>query len=293
MDELFEFDIAGLAEADEEDDDDSKVSICWQESELLACVEAERPAVLRQCARFDWWPGFINIEYLRRHCGERKVKIVGQYRLLSEYFDSVEIGNEKAYLRNQQLRDLLPPDEFVRLRFPLSALGQNALSQAVETLPEAWRQWFELFLLPAHSQGYPFLHKDVCETHAFSMQLFGAKRFTLYPPNNSTFLYPQPPTYCRSALPQAGRNINLEMFPMFASARPFSFVLEPGDLFFLPRNFWHSTRPEPTQLTKYGITIGGNFVSPSTYPTFQDEFADYAAMRDLARDYPAAAAILS
>jgi hypothetical protein len=38
---------------------------------------------------------------------------------------------------------------------------------------QGWRSWFELFLSSRECAGFPFLHRDMCSTHAFSMQIEG------------------------------------------------------------------------------------------------------------------------
>ena len=60
--------------------------------------------------------------------------------------------------------------------------------------PQGWSSWFELFLSSRECAGFPFLHRDMCSTHAFSMQIEGASAPALPAPARrpSAMCYPPP-----------------------------------------------------------------------------------------------------
>jgi hypothetical protein len=81
------------------------------------------------------------------------------------------------------------------------------------------------------------LHVD--GSHNFLLQVLGAKRITLFSPDQARFLYPavdsQRPHLSRIDL----RNPDKNEFPLFEQARAEQFTLEPGDVLYLPPGWWH------------------------------------------------------
>jgi hypothetical protein len=74
-------------------------------------------------------------------------------------------------------------------------------------------------------------------------QIFGRKRWLLFPPGDWRKLYPCPPW---SRMPNFARvdveRPDLSRYPRFAAARPLGAVLEPGDVLHVPPFWWHSVR---------------------------------------------------
>ena len=81
--------------------------------------------------------------------------------------------------------------------------------------PPAWRNWCELFVCTKECTGFPVLHIDVCHIHAFSMQIQGTKRFTIFPPEQGKYLYTQPPAHYTSELPTDLGAVCTKEFPLF------------------------------------------------------------------------------
>ncbi len=83
------------------------------------------------------------------------------------------------------------------------------------------------------------LHQDL--PHNFSAQLFGRKRWLLYPPAS--------PVYRNAPWSRAPNfsgvdpeRPDLARFPRFSSAKPLGCVLMPGEVLFIPRFTWHHVR---------------------------------------------------
>jgi hypothetical protein len=142
-----------------------------------------------------------------------------------EYIDRLERGDHpEAYLITPgdtwlpELNEDLPPPEYCR--------------QA------AWR--ISRFWLSAPQTSSP-LHHDVAENIFF--QLAGRKRFYLYSPSASPWLYSNP---FRSALPNYSRfdpeQPDYEHFPLSRDVRPLELILEPGTALYLPSRWWHQVR---------------------------------------------------
>jgi hypothetical protein len=74
------------------------------------------------------------------------------------------------------------------------------------------------------------LHQDFLHTHGTFTQIVGRKRFVLFSPEDSAFLY--------------GGEFDLdapdfEQRPLLGRATAFECVLEPGEMLFLPGQWWH------------------------------------------------------
>jgi hypothetical protein len=85
------------------------------------------------------------------------------------------------------------------------------------------------------------LHRDVAEN--IFLQIAGRKRFRLYPPAASPWLYSNG---FRSALPNFSRFDpelpDYERLPLSREVAPLELILEPGDALYLPSRWWHHVR---------------------------------------------------
>jgi histone arginine demethylase JMJD6 len=116
--------------------------------------------------------------------------------------------------------------------------------------------------------AFPVLHYDGAATHAFLMQVYGRKKFIVYEPEQERYLYPSPE---KPNLSQVNVDApDLEKFPLFAKAKATTFVLEPGEMLFVPSRWWHTTK----MLTP-SITLSINTVNQSNWRAL----VDYVALR--------------
>ena len=117
--------------------------------------------------------------------------------------------------------------------------------------------------------AFPVLHYDGAGTHAFLMQIYGRKQFIIYPPDQEPFLYPSPEKENFSMINSIDKP-DLERFPLFAKADPTTFVLEPGELLFVPSHWWHTTK-----MLTASISISINTVNQSNW----HELVDFVSKR--------------
>ena len=160
-------------------------------------------------------------------------------------------------------------------------LGTNHLLEKGKSYPEAWSRWFELFISNRDSPGFPFLHKDMCATHALSMQIQGIKRFILFPPSDTCFLYAYGNTQTRSAVPHGdivNFQVDLKKFPLYANANIHIADLRAGDVFFCPSNWWHTTTVVSAEPS---ITLGGNYVDDANKEEFESCWKEYCDAQKL------------
>ena len=83
-------------------------------------------------------------------------------------------------------------------------------------------------------------HDPLIQIDNIFVQIFGRKRVLLASPDNDTFMYPRSPdsgAYWHSQVdPDAP---DLERFPLFSRAHLQEAIVGPGDILYIPRNYWH------------------------------------------------------
>jgi hypothetical protein len=161
---------------------------------------------------------------------------------IERVLDSSE-ANPAPYFRNQVLGEIFP-----------------ALTADIEPLPEyVHPNWLsDRYLVPTVRKAlnraatmevyiggkggsFPLLHYDGSGTHAFLMQIYGQKQFTIYPPEQERFLYPSPNKPNVSLINNVDQP-DVARFPLFARAIPTIVTLQPGELLFVPSRWWHITK---------------------------------------------------
>ena len=185
----------------------------------------------------------------------------GQMFKLSDYIDRVVSSTEERpvpYLRNKILAQVFPAlikdvEPLPEYLFP-NWLGEAFIVKHVEKVLKRGGA-LELFIGGAGS-AFPVLHYDSAGTHAFLMQIYGRKEFVLYPPDQEMFMYPVPGTENHSLVNVA--HPDLTQYPLFAKAIPARFVLEPGEMLFIPSHWWHTTRMLTTSITVAANVLNGS-----------------------------------
>jgi len=117
--------------------------------------------------------------------------------------------------------------------------------------------------------AFPVLHYDGAGTHAFLMQIYGRKQYIVFSPDQEAFLYPSLEKGNVSLI-NSVETPDLQRFPLFAKAEPTRFVLEPGELLFVPSHWWHTAK----MLTP-SITISANVLNQSNW----HELIKFVSMR--------------
>jgi Uncharacterized conserved protein len=210
-------------------------------SSFTALRKERRPVLLEGLA--DDWPAHTNwtLPSLKERFGNRDVAVIptDDGRVCSN--DRVGIPFET--IRFGDYIDDLARD--VRPHYYLVASPDVWLPELRDdvVVPEycrsaPWRH--SRFWLSAAHTSAP-LHRDVAENILF--QIVGRKRFYLYPPSASPWLYSNP---LRSALPNYSRfdpeRPDYDRFPLSREVRPLEIVLGPGDALYLPSRWWHQVR---------------------------------------------------
>ena len=180
-------------------------------------------------------------EFFRENYGHRDVKVQGKWYKLSEYIDLMLTGTEEnptPYPCKLQIdRDYpeLVKDVSPRLKY---ATPDRAYSKLLPSQFLGGADMLEIFFGSPGGQ-FPYLHYDYMCLHAYITQVYGQKEFTVIPPNQTEFVYPNPENPWVSMIDDQ-INPDLKKFPLWAKATPLKFVVGPGETLFIPCGWWHT-----------------------------------------------------
>lgn len=224
-----------------------------------AYVVKRRPVVLRGGARH--WPavGKWTPAYLREVAGPRSVTISGpdgKIRVaLADYLDRVQAGISDLYLSNVFVHTDLPElsADVGRLAWAQpNWMDKEPFASMVRAGCPQWLDWCELFVSQPNTR-YPIVHVDRYMTHAWAVQIYGSKRYWMWPPR---------PGFVSE--PCLGRDLET-----FFDGPVFSTVVEAGDAIFLPAGWPHTAESVTTS-----ITTSGNFVNDTNWVEFSRELCE-------------------
>ncbi|XP_022084577.1 HSPB1-associated protein 1-like [Acanthaster planci] len=81
------------------------------------------------------------------------------------------------------------------------------------------------------------------DTYGFNLvaQIYGRKRWHLFPPSQTSLLYPTRIPYEESSIfsPINIANPAVDRYPKFVESTPYVLTLEPGEVLFVPKHWWH------------------------------------------------------
>ncbi len=200
-------------------------------------------------------------------------------RFLKEHYGSLQITVDKAKVRLGDFMDEVNasnPDKPGRYAYSLSIEDLPGLAEDIVPHPKYWSpNWLDSpYLLPFlknhHLKGvsgieiniggagsaFPQIHYDELDTETFIVQVYGRKEWVLYPPEDTPYMYKKGPASTFSLVPFMN-GVDLEKYPLFRSAKPVRFIIEPGEMFYNPPKWWHTTRAlTPSIAVVYTIARG-------------------------------------
>jgi histone arginine demethylase JMJD6 len=234
------------------------------------------PVIITDATR--QWPavGKWSTAWLKESFGDRMVRIDGKDYRMDGFIEWVERSTSEdpaPYLRNYVIREHFP-ELMDDIQPPLPYFASNWLARKY-LLPNVHRHLnraaeLELYV-GGTGQSFPVLHYDGLGSHAFLMQLHGVKRYIVYPPEQTRFLYPTPGRRNISQVRDL-HHPDLETFPLFAQAEPTIFELHPGETLFVPSGWWHTA-----EILTPSITVSINTVNQWNWS---------ALVRDLTYNHP-------
>jgi histone arginine demethylase JMJD6 len=221
-------------------------------------------AITRWPALRRWTP-----EFFRERYGSVPVDIDGKTWKLGEYIDALLISSPEQiapYLRNQLIEPWIP--ELMADITPLPrCVDPNWLDSRLLPTRERLR-YLEIFIGGAGAR-FPILHYDGLHTHAWLMQVYGTKRYVVYSPDQTEFVYPFTGNESNRSSIRDIEHPNLKRFPLFAKATPTVFDLHPGETLFVPSGWWHTVK-----LLSPSITISVNAANRPNWGMFVHDFVE-------------------
>ncbi|MEP7169038.1 MAG: cupin-like domain-containing protein [Bacteroidota bacterium] len=210
----------------------------------------------------SWTP-----EWFRNRYPGMKVQTDQGEMVMEEFIDAITAQSDEPgpFLREQLLKDVFP--DIIDHVLPASMymlpnwLGGNYILDRVN------KRLHRESTIEVNFCGrriFPYLHFDDLHVHAFISQLYGEKAVVLFPPDQEQFIY-RKGEHRVSEIPDVD-NVDLNQFPLFAKATPIRVVLKPGESFFMPCGWWHTTRVPGASLS----TVS-SFVNSSNWSELVDD----------------------
>jgi ribosomal protein L16 Arg81 hydroxylase len=203
----------------------------------------KKPFILKNVTS-KWPSAKWNFDFLRRKCGDCRVNVCKYDRSLNESF----IIQHKD-MRVMELRDFFDK-HFMKDDAQWSVKEESRIFEEYPdllydlkldevTLPEC--RTGEKYMWVGTSDSSICLHCDLCDWNML-YQIVGRKKWKLYSPDDEKYLYVQTKTALDGGLYSMvdAFNPDLEKFPDFALAKEYEVIVEPGDLIYVPRRWWHA-----------------------------------------------------
>jgi histone arginine demethylase JMJD6 len=220
---------------------DKRSNISQQEL-LREYIEPGIPVVLTDATR-DWRAmGKFTPAFFKHTYGHLTKEIKGRTYSLAEVADLILTSTPKnpaPYPFNlniernfpELLEDLKPEIVFGKSDRVKHPLLPKLMLRATEV--------YELFL-GGNGAGFPYLHVDALFLHTQITQLYGAKEFILYSPDQTPFLYPRGDNQKVSQVNTSAPDY--EQFPLFREAKAVKVLVEEGETILFPTKWWHTTK---------------------------------------------------
>jgi len=201
---------------------------------------------------------FCDFDYLRCRCGDRCVK-VKEDSFIDRDGRQVFVADPSTEMTVAQFLDCVevsectgePPGYYfgkIKLNEEIPELAED-----IDDSPDSPAMRFESCFSESHKGAHMYFGcaQNTSTTHVdpsenLTIQIFGTKRYCLFPPSDADYLYPVgAPAYMNSAVPpfmapDAMRREFRERFPLYhRHGRPQYVDLKPGDLLYTPIFWWH------------------------------------------------------
>lgn len=228
------------------------VAITSRDEFSAQVLDTGRPAVMTGAA--SGWPATKawTFRRLAERFGDLKIPVRQSDDEFAVFFGNSKIARARAmmgfgdYVRG--IADVTPSGSRPPYAGSLDILGDPALAPRLGGLLAACP--FPDWMPRRDSDEYRIwigalgqrstIHND--SYHNFNVQILGQKRFLLFSPDQQALLSPKFLHRGLWSSPIDPEAPNLERYPQFARARGYVCELQPGDILFIPRFWWHSAR---------------------------------------------------
>ena len=181
----------------------------------------------------------FNPDWFRSNFGERKTEVGGKIYSMREVMDMVETSTENnpaPYPCIFNIPDTLPEILDMLQPMNLNYARPNWFDSRWFNKGH-WGSATELFI-GGPGGKFPYVHLDYFHLNAWITQLYGEKRFTVFPQGQEKLLYPRDDDPWRSDI-----NIfepDFQKYPKYREATPIHFVVKAGETLFIPFGTWHT-----------------------------------------------------
>lgn len=211
---------------------------------LVRYLHAGRPVVISNVAQ-DWvamhtWTP----EYFKQRFGSKPVAVGYDHTMpFDQFIDQVLASTAQQpgpYMYRSFLHEVLPellPDVIPQNKFAFARRYASPL------MPERWRRpdGYLKLLVGGVGSKFPVMHFDGEHAQAVITQIYGAKEFVMYAPEDGPYLYPKK-FFPNHSMVDDPVSQDLSRFPLLAKATQYRTVLHPGDMVFVPAQWWHAAR---------------------------------------------------
>lgn len=223
------------------------------------------PVIFQQAAKAWQANGLFTPAWFAEHFGERTTHVKGREYTMREVVSLLENSTPDSPAPYPCIFDIpgaLP--EILPLLQPLDLnyARPNWLRNKLFSVGK-WGGATELFV-GGPGGRFPYMHIDYYHLNAWITQLYGQKRFTVFPRGQEHLLYPKPDDAWKSEV-----NIfepDYERFPLFRQATPIHFTVGPGETLFIPSGTWHTAY----SLT-HTISVAFDQLNAKNYPDFMQD----------------------
>jgi histone arginine demethylase JMJD6 len=186
------------------------------------------PLVFTKAAKVWKANGLFTPDWFRENYPDRKTDVRGTTYTMKQVMDMIEASTEEKPAPYPMIFDIpstIP--ELMPLLDPLDLnyASPNWLRNKMFNVGK-WGGAIEMFI-GGPGGRFPYMHIDYYHLNAWITQLYGEKRFTVFPRGQEDLLYPRPDDPWRSEL-----NIfepDYEKHPKYKDATPIHFVVGPGE----------------------------------------------------------------
>jgi hypothetical protein len=197
------------------------------------------PVVFKNASKVWKANGLFTPNWFRENYGDRTKALNGSTYTMRQIMDLVETSTESnpapypiKFNVPEELPELTPLIQPLNLNYAYPNWLENKMFNLGH-----WGGITELFIGGAGGK-FPYIHLDYYHLNAWINQLYGNKRFTVFPRGQEDFLYPKPDDPWRSDM-----NIfepDYVKYPKYKQATPIHFTVGAGETLFIPAGTWHT-----------------------------------------------------
>lgn len=211
-------------------------------NELIAeYIVPSIPVILTADATRDWKAmGKLTPDFFRTNYAHLTKEIKGVTYTMPEYVDLMINStpeNPAPYPFNFNLEKHPELLDYIKPEI-IYAKSDRVNSPLLPKFLFRGTEVYELFL-GGNGSSFPYLHIDALFLHTQITQIYGAKEFILYPPEQSSYMYPRADNHKVSQIDIG--NPDFERFPLFKKATPIKVTVEEGETILFPTGWWHTT----------------------------------------------------